>query len=150
MVCSWFYQPSAHIIAPEFHLHILSGRSSEPESPRGCGLDLKHSRMSKVAHSYCFAVRSVAGLGNTKLKPVPPLGTISCPSYEEGSPCLPKLIVHVFVLLPGYCDWFCTVKFPGFDCSIGWQSPFPTYAWKTFSWKTSPAWMGRQERCKES
>lgn len=80
MVCSWLYQPRACMIVPEFHLHILSGRSSESESPSRCGLDLQHSRMSKVAHSYCFAVRSVVGLGNTKLRPLPLLGTISCPN----------------------------------------------------------------------
>lgn len=85
MLCSWLYQPRPHIIAPEFRLHILSGRVLESESPSGCGLELKHSAMSRAALSCCFAVWSVGGLEITNLCPVPPLGTILCPS-KEGSP----------------------------------------------------------------
>lgn len=104
IVCSWLCQPRPHIIASELHLLILRGRSLESESLSGCGLDLKHSIMSKVALSYCLAVRSVVGSGITNLSPVPLLETISFPSKEEGAPCLSKLSVHVFMLLLGFCD----------------------------------------------
>lgn len=53
-------------------------------SPSGCSLELKHSAMSRAALSCCFAAWSVVGLEITNLYPVPPLGTILCPS-KEGS-----------------------------------------------------------------